>query len=195
MSAIVSTKMLLDQLNDLRAKRNQPALKSWKGSRTALEQTIAAYLTKKVEPAIAEGAYPNANVAEHATGLKGKDERARAQVAKAIARQSHEEEGAKIAEAVRNNSTSTKESKMSKKPSMLKQVENMKAKGAKIVAASRKASDLVSLADIARELKIEPKLARAKARRSDDLTKLAQGDSWSFKPADVAKVKSILKGK
>lgn len=54
---------------------------------------------------------------------------------------------------------------------------------------------ITSLADIARELKIEPKLARAKARRSDELMKLAQGDAWAFKPADVAKVKKILAGK
>lgn len=61
-------------------------------------------------------------------------------------------------------------------------------------AAPKKASDLISLADIARGLKIEPKLARAKARRSDEITKLAQADAWAFKPADVAKVKKFLKG-
>lgn len=54
--------------------------------------------------------------------------------------------------------------------------------------------DLITLSDIARDLKIDPKASRAKARRNADISKLAQGDAWAFKPADVAKVKKLLKG-
>lgn len=176
---------LLAELNTLRAQRNQPALKSWKGSRTALEQTITAYQIRKVEPAVAEGAYPNARVAEHATGMKGTDEKARQRIAKANkATFAAQRLAERTAEAV--PSTSTKETAMTKPTKPAKKSTKEKTKSD---------SGLVSLADIARELKIEPKLARAKARRNADLQKLAQGDAWEFKPADVKKVKAILAGK
>lgn len=154
---------MLAELNGLRVARNQPALKSWKGSRAALEQTITAYKTRKVEPAIAEGAYDTKTKAEASTELKGVH--------------------AKKREAIRK----ANEPKAAAP-------KTMEAKTSKPAAKAKPASDLVSLADIARELKIEPKLARAKARRNDELKKLAQGDAWSFKPADVAAVKKILKG-
>lgn len=163
----MSTADKLAELNTLRAARNQAPLKSWKGSTAALDQTIIAYKTKKVEPAVAEGAYPNARVAEHATGIKGKDEKKREAI-----------------RAANVPATSTKEKVMTTKKTPAKTTK----------PAAKKTSDLVSLADIAREMKIEPKLARAKARRSTDISKLAQGDAWAFKPADVAKVKKLLKG-
>lgn len=174
------TSTLLELLNSMRADRDQLPLKSWKGSRTALEQTVEAYKVRateakvvKVAPAVAEGAYTNSNTAEHATELKGKDAKAR--------------------DAIKQANT-TKETVMEKK---IAANTKRNAKDAEKVAANErklsKKSDLVSLADIARELKIEPKLARAKARRSDEITKLAQGDSWTFKPADAAKVKKLLK--
>jgi hypothetical protein len=162
-----TTTKKLAELNTLRAARNQPPLKSWKGSTAALDQTLVAYKTRKVDPAVAEGAYPTAKQAEHATGLKGTDAKARDAIAKANT------------------------PKVSKTLKAMEKTREQKA--AKTAAKTKPASDLVSLADIARELKIEPKLARAKARRSVDIQKLAQGDSWSFKPADAAKVKALLK--
>lgn len=157
-------------LNALRDARQQPPLKSWKGSTKALDDTIEQYRIHKVAPAVAEGAYDNSRVAEHATGLKGTDEKKREAIRKAN---------------VPADSTSTKETTMSKPTKKVATQEKRNA-------ASDKG--LVSLADIARELKIEPKLARAKARRSTEITNLAQGDAWAFKPADAAKVKKILKG-
>lgn len=163
------TSVLLEQLNSMRADRDQLPLKSWKGSRAALEETITAYKTHKVAPAVAEGAYPTATQAEASTGINGTHEKKREAIRKAN---------------VPADETSTKESAMPAKSK----------KTNKPTKSTKPASDLVSLADIARELKIEPKLARAKARRSDEITKLAQGDSWAFKPADAATVKKILKG-
>jgi hypothetical protein len=77
-----------------------------------------------------------------------------------------------------------------------KQVKEKKAKASKAQPKAKKAStgEFIALADIARTLGIEPKVARAKARRHDEIAKLAQGDAWAFKPADVAKVKAFLKG-
>lgn len=170
-----STTDLLALLNSLRANRNQPELKSWKGSRKALTDTITQYMTKKVEPAVAEGAYDNARIAEHATGLKGTDEKKRQAIAKA--------------NTTKNvPATSTKETNMSKSKTSTRHTDKPLPK-----TGPKYGDEFVSLADIARELKIEPKLARAKARRSDELAKLAQGDAWAFKPADVKKVKAILK--
>lgn len=160
-----NTTTMLVELNTLRAARGQSSLKSWKGSTAALEQTINAYKVKKVEPAVAEGAYPNAKVAEHSTELKGTDAKARDVIKKA----------------------NTPKPEKAAKPAKVAKAKPAKAKAAKPT------SDHVSLADIARELGIEPKLARAKARRSDEITKLATGDTWAFKPADVAAVKKLLK--
>lgn len=161
---------MLAELNTMRAERNQPALKSWKGSTAALEQTINAYKVKKVEPAVAEGAYPNAKVAEHSTELKGTDAKARDAIKKA---------NTPKADGPFKRAAPTQAKAKATKPAKAK--------------ATKPASDNVSLADIARELGIEPKLARAKARRSDEITKLATGDTWAFKPADVVQVKKLLK--
>ena len=69
-----------------------------------------------------------------------------------------------------------------------------KAKAPK-VKASKPApkGNFVTLADIARSMKVEPKVARAKARRSDAIIKLSVGDQWQFRPADKAKVIALLK--
>lgn len=72
-----------------------------------------------------------------------------------------------------------------------------KAKSSKDKAPkAKKAStgEFIALADIARTMGIEPKVARAKARRHDEIAKLSKGDAWQFLPADVAKVKKFLKG-
>jgi hypothetical protein len=162
MSNVLTTTEMLATLNTMRVARNQPPLKSWKGSRAALEQTITAYRTRKVEPAIAEGAYPTSTKAEASTELKGTHAKKRQAIAKA---------------------NKFKAEPAPKRKTTKEQTINAKAD-----------SGLISLADIARELDIAPKLARAKARRSTDISKLATGDAWAFTPDNAKKVKAILKG-
>ncbi len=54
------------------------------------------------------------------------------------------------------------------------------------------AKELTSLADICKEMKIAPRLARIRLRNSDELEKSEGG--WNFTQAQVAKVKAIIKG-
>lgn len=192
----MSTTEKLAELNALRTAKGQPPLKSWKGSVAALDQTLVAYKTKKVAPAVAEGAYPTAKQAEHATGLKGTDAKARDAIAKANKPKAGDPvKGAKDSGAFELRRVKPDKSQRDTLASV-KALATGKGKTKHVSQPTGKASDLVSLADIARELKIEPKLARAKARRSEELTKLAKaagGESWAFKPADAATVKKLLK--
>lgn len=182
----MSTTEKLNELNTLRAARNQAPLKSWKGSTAALDQTITAYKTKKVEPAVAEGAYANERQAEASTGLKGTHQKKRDAIAKANVR--HDSLDDRAAAADKANAPKPEKGSMAQHAKNKKDIKQAARAGKK-----QATSNLVSLADIAREIGIEPKLARAKARRSDELTKMAKGDSWAFAPADVKKVKELLK--
>lgn len=55
-----------------------------------------------------------------------------------------------------------------------------------------RAEGTFALADLAREMDIEPKVARAKARRNKQLAALAVGDGWSFRDADKERVVTLL---
>lgn len=72
-----------------------------------------------------------------------------------------------------------------------------KVKAAKKVKASKArvaAEGTFTLSDLARELNVNPKIMRAKARRhADDLKAHRTGDSWSFTTASKAAVTAILK--
>lgn len=71
MTSTSTTASLLANLNTIRAANGQPPLKSWKGSRAALEAQIAKYgdvTITAAPPAVAEGAYPTERVARASTG-------------------------------------------------------------------------------------------------------------------------------
>lgn len=155
---------LLASLNVVRAAEGKKALTSWKGSRAKLEELCGLVPVIKVPAVVAEGAYDNGRQAEHATGVKGRDEKKR--------------------QAIKKSNP--------KAFSTIEDVGLLKH----IAEKQKKAStgEFIALADIARTMGIEPKVARAKARRHDEIAKLSKGDAWQFLPADVAKVKKFLKG-
>lgn len=63
------------------------------------------------------------------------------------------------------------------------------------VAAERtaKSVDGVSISTIATKLGIDPKVARAKLRRQEDVPCI-EGSQWLFKASDVSKIEALLKG-
>jgi hypothetical protein len=70
-----------------------------------------------------------------------------------------------------------------------------KDKPAKVTKPAAKKANVegVSVSTIAKELGIDPKVARAKLRRQDDVPCI-EGSQWLFDKADVSKIKAILKG-
>ena len=85
-----------------------------------------------------------------------------------------------------------------------RQADKIKAKQDKRAAEGKspkpktKGDDEVTVAEIARDLDIDPKVARAKLRRHEDkLTKLhSKGqDRWTFPKTAAAEIKKILQGK
>lgn len=153
---------LLASLNIVRIAEGKAPLKSWKGSRAALEKACGHVTSTKGETLVAEGAYPTESAAERSTGIKGKAAKSRARLAKALAKDEKKE-----------------------KP--------VKAKASPKAKAVKVKGEFITLAEIARDLKIEPKVARAKCRRSDAMSKLSKGDAWQFLPKDVKAVKEFLK--
>lgn len=78
----------------------------------------------------------------------------------------------------------------------VKAAREKKVKG-KTKSAKARVGDIFSLADLARELKINPKVARAKARRHEkDLKPFTAGNDnrWEFLMSEKAGVTSIIKG-
>lgn len=185
----LTTAQKLARLNELRAERNQAPLKSWKGSTKALDETITAYTVRKVSPAVAEGAYDTTTKAEASTELKGTHEKAREAIRKA---NTPPPAKASAKRALDRHLGIPEETGKAKRRAE-KTADRIKSMTAETSTKKTTKSNYVSLADIAREIGMEPKLARAKARKSNELTKLAQGDSWAFKPADVSQVKKLLK--
>lgn len=59
--------------------------------------------------------------------------------------------------------------------------------------AKKDAPTGVSISTIAAECNMDPKVARAKLRRQDDVPCI-EGTQWLFEKSDVAKIKAILQG-
>lgn len=79
-----------------------------------------------------------------------------------------------------------------------KHIEDKQAKRKAAGGGKKEASgDTVTVADIARELDIDPKVARAKMRRYEDkpnYPKTIKGERWTFPKAAAADIKKILQG-
>lgn len=81
-----------------------------------------------------------------------------------------------------------------------KHIEEKRAKRAaegKLKPAKEKSKDEITVADIARDIGIDPRVARAKLRRHEDkISKLhTKGqDRWTFPKAAAKEIKAILKG-
>ena len=79
----------------------------------------------------------------------------------------------------------------------IEEKQKARAEKAKTKPTEEEDPNVITVADIARELDIDPKVARAKLRRHEDkLTKLhTKGqDRWAFPKTAAAEIKKILKG-
>lgn len=178
MSAQVPITELLARLNALRADLGKPALKAWKESRAKLEGEIASYV-KQAE-------------AKLEADVKAKEAAADTKTPADLKQHPLVKERELEGERIDNSPTGRKA------PTKKQAKVNEKAKAA---AEQRKAKadskDMISLADLARELSINPKVARAKARRHSKVLaslKVAGAEGWEFPASAKAAVVKVLKG-
>lgn len=78
----------------------------------------------------------------------------------------------------------------------IKDKQEARAKAGKVTKSKEKNPDEVTVADIARELNIDPKIARAKMRRyegKDNYPKPVKGERWTFPKSAKAAIAKILK--
>lgn len=185
---------LLARLNLLRRKRGMDVLTSVKGSKEdllerikKLEQSIIAdsVSTFPILPtAVAEGAYRSQEeaVAKTAHTMRGKSK----------SQEKHEKRVAKHIDKRIKASDVSDISMVEMRGDDLR-----KALQGKPVKGSNKLSPVVilTLADIARELKMLPKVARQKARKhKKELGKLETSGKYKYDPKSKAKVVAILRG-
>lgn len=162
---------LLGRLNSLRADCGQPPLKSWKASRANLDTALTA--AKVAAEAALEKKIADAEV----TVIP-------AHAAKGVKAPRSTSKRVKVA-PITTGLADTGE-KPAKQP---------KAAKASKARKSTPSTDSFTLADLARELGINPKVARAKARRhSKELDAMRSGDSWDFANSHKAAVSKIIKG-
>lgn len=191
-----NVKTMLAQLNVIREKNGLPQLKAWKSSQENLELALSKYADPngkpavKVAAAVAEGAYATDEAAKRSTGHSARGKapktRLRKDIEKAVKASTPKPEKNTL-QGVANNIK-----KMAQRSTPAKVVKVKGTMPAKIAPAN----GLVTLADIARSIKVDPKAARSKARRSDELNALAKDkDRWLFAPKDKAKVVALLKPK
>lgn len=156
------------------------------------EQPKPEPTAKKIKPALARGAdsgvfteHSRKAVQDHRQKEKAKEKAERKEAKKAAATE-------KPAKA--------KKEEPSKAERQKKHIEEKRAKRAaegKLKPAKEKDPNVVSAADIARELDMDPKIARAKLRRHGERIRkvVPKWDgSWEFPKAAAAEIKKILKG-
>lgn len=184
---MANVKTLLAQLNVIREKNGLPRLKAWKSSQENLELALSKYADPNGKPAItvpaavAEGAYPTDESAKRSTGHSARGKAPKTRLRKDIEK------------AVKASTPKAEKLKAAGKGKAAR-VKVKSTMPAKIAPAQ--VNGLLTLADIARSLKIDPKAARSKARRSDELLKLTRDkDRWLFSPKDKAKIIALLKPK
>lgn len=212
----------LDKLNRLRVNAGKKPLKSWKASKDSLLDAIdvlvkeghldtlpganveAAPVTADPEVAAAlEKPAPEVTKVKPGLGRGLGDEKYAVHSRKAV--QDHRRDEKKAAKADRAEKKELAKGQVDPKkdPDKAKrQADKIAAKQAKRAASGaapkRKevGKDEITVADIAREIGIDPKIARAKLRRHEDkLTKLhTKGqDRWTFPKSAAKEIKAILK--
>lgn len=143
---------------------------------------------KKIKPALARGA-DNGLFTEHSRKAV-QDHRQKEKAA----------EKAERKEAKKAAKEPPKKEELPKAERQKKHIEEKRAKRAaegKLKPAKEKDPNVVSAADIARDLDMDPKIARAKLRRHGDRIRkvVPKWDgSWEFPKAAAAEIKKILKG-
>lgn len=212
-------KELLEKLNRLRVNAGKKPLKSWKASKDSLLDAIDA-LKKEgfvdalpganieaepvtTDPEVAEAlAKPSPEVQHIKPGLgRGLgDEKYAVHSRKAVQDHRRDEKKANKAEKKELAKGEVDAKKEPEKAARQKKhIEDKKAKRAaagKAPARKEVGKDEITVAEIARELGIDPKIARAKLRRHEDkLTKLhTKGqDRWTFPKTAAKEIKAILK--
>ncbi len=202
--------MNLDMLNRLRVNAGKPELKSWKASAAKLTDAIkglqaAGFKPDEEEPVV------HKQKAQLARGLEteGMARQSRIAVQMERERERKEEKEARAsdkavkraAEKLEKSSAKLAKGQVDPKkdPDKAKRqtkiIEDKKAARAATKPKDKDANE-ISVADIARELGIDPKVARAKLRRHEDkLDKLhTKGqDRWVFPIGAKAQIVGILK--
>lgn len=152
------------------------------------EKPKAEPTAKKIKPALARGA-DNGVFTEHSR--KAVQDHRQREKAKEKAERKEAKKAAKP-EPVKKDEDKAERQK--------KHIEEKRAKRAaegKLKPAKEKDSNKVSAADIARDLDMDPKIARAKLRRHGERIRkvVPKWDgSWEFPKAAAAEIKKILKG-
>jgi len=152
------------------------------------EEPKAEPTAKKIKPALARGA-DNGLFTEHSRKAV-QDHRQKEKAA----------EKAERKEAKKAAKEPPKKEELPKAERQKKHIEEKRAKRAaegKLKPAKEKDPNKVSAADIARDLDMDPKIARAKLRRHGDRIRkvVPKWDgSWEFPKAAAAEIKKILKG-
>lgn len=204
----------LDKLNRLRVNAGKPELKAWKADKTKLAVAIAnlekAGFTDVVagadikakpitdDPVVAEAIKePEKKEPESkkikpmlARGLETEGMARQSRIAVQMQRERERKEAKEEKKTKKSEERATKKSAKQEKP-----VKDKKKAG-KVSKSKDKNDNEVTVADIARELDIDPKVARAKLRRHEDkITKLhTKGqDRWTFPKSAKADLVKILK--
>lgn len=205
-----------EKLNRLRVNAGKPELKSWKASQDKLLAAI-----KVLEDAGHIDVVPGANVEaapvtddpevaanikeepKKPTESKGKPSLARGLDGEAYARHSRERVRDHREKEKKNEKKDKKiagEVDAAKEPEKAKrQKDKIKAKQEARAAkpAAEKDPNQVTAAELARELDIDPKVARAKLRRyegKDGYPKPVKGERWTFPKSAADDLRKILKG-
>lgn len=178
--------MSLAELNELRVKNNLKPLKSWKSSKDALTQAIAKLTPIDQHPMFKDTVIPKPEPPAPKDVI-----RYPAKLARGTETESHCRKA--VADARRFKKRDRDAEKLSTKPARvvdkhhnLQQRPKEKPKAAQPVKST---GDTFTLADLAREMGVDPKKARAKARRiPDEVEKLQKGQTtgWNF-PASARK--------
>lgn len=178
MSATVAARF--DVLNALRAKLGISALKVWSGSKEELENRITA-LQARVDAA--EAAQPaQTDTTPSSETAVSSDETA------TLAADTAEVEAARPID--HGDNAEANAAKPAPKPRKAAKKVAEKAAPAKVAKAN---GATFTVADLARELSINPKVARAKLRRRPNLAGAAK-DGWTFPMARRDEVAGILRG-
>lgn len=180
--AMIKAVQLLPTLNGLLRLLKRPTLKSWKGSREALEKRIddtrrqlealPPPAPKKAQTVVAEGAY------------KTEEE--------AFARTGHRTNG-KTKKMIKDEKRKERFIKARIEPTSS---HTLKASELKGVKATKPKGDVVTLADVARTLNMQPKVARGKGRRyAKELLKLQidKDSKYKYPPSNAEAVAAILR--
>ena len=212
----------LEKLNRLRVNAGKKPLKSWKASKDSLLDAIdelqkagfvdalpganleAAPVTSDPEVAAAlEKPAPEVQHIKPGLGRGLGDEKYAVHSRKAVQDHRRDEKKANRADKAEKNELAKGEVDPKKDPEKAarqkKHIEEKKAKreaSGKPTARKEVSKDETTVAEIARELGIDPKIARAKLRRHEDkLTKLhTKGqDRWTFPKSAAKEIKAILK--